>query len=717
MKRTRGVRWQSRFTTKCTSGPVFYSTVVSYKSKAPVSTSNLKVTREPSNPADIHALQVVHGESCIGYIHREHASFLSPAIEDGIGLMVVDWLAETREIGLRIRGDVKSERLLQCASRNACRDEEYRDRFVKSLLEVLEGGLGVGESIWNASELECVDSLIRMTNDCKRLLCRLLSRKRGWLRIESILGNRYTEIEDDQRALNDLVALGLCRGVDYGTMEELAEILNACKKDELSVLNVHVGGKKSWSKPALLKALETSKTLFGQYVWDTKGFRGKLNSTVSLVCLDSNLLETLERFHRVYLLELFDPIEMPVKPNYTGSFRYMSYDITRTRTLFPSREAYLKLESISALYTQVRELFESKQYELVLEHGKQARGLLESPKESGIFHRYSVEAVVYRICHVLTKAMQKLKLYNDAVELLSLLLEYGISNSRRGDWWNRLALIHETHLKDSEKAFQVCEAALLEQHSQGDLVAILHRTRRLSKRLGGDIMIKSPRDYPETVLDDAPSNCVVGQKSKFWSEDNTVCSVEDLALEFYSREWKYGVHCEGTLIRALVSLLMWDVIWAPVPDVFQSPYQDSPIDMRMTGSLFYDARADLIDARVKEIASLSVKGLHTEVSTSWNMHRGTACIGINWAGIDSCDTMTTLVGSIGGKLMSKLCAHLFSNYSEWSSGMPDLLLWDGARVKFVEVKGPNDRLSSTQTAWLDRLIDMGAEVEICKIKS
>jgi hypothetical protein len=35
--------------------------------------------------------------------------------------------------------------------------------------------------------------------------------------------------------------------------------------------------------------------------------------------------------------------------------------------------------------------------------------------------------------------------------------------------------------------------------------------------------------------------------------------------------------------------------------------------------------------------------------------------------------------------------------------------------KFVEVKGPGDSLSDQQVAWIDRLVRLGATVEVCHV--
>ena len=86
---------------------------------------------------------------------------------------------------------------------------------------------------------------------------------------------------------------------------------------------------------------------------------------------------------------------------------------------------------------------------------------------------------------------------------------------------------------------------------------------------------------------------MTGQKSRFQSlagetvtvEVRTVCRFEvntyiaqEVALEHYTQpqkgqpRWK-GVHTENGVWAMLFSMLLWDAIWAEVPDVFHSPFQ------------------------------------------------------------------------------------------------------------------------------------------------
>lgn len=62
-------------------------------------------------------------------------------------------------------------------------------------------------------------------------------------------------------------------------------------------------------------------------------------------------------------------------------------------------------------------------------------------------------------------------------------------------------------------------------------------------------------------------------KSRFVGHGNgSACTVESLVLQHLSQSeeggWA-GWHCEGSPLRGLWALLMWDVVFMDVPDVFQ----------------------------------------------------------------------------------------------------------------------------------------------------
>lgn len=72
-----------------------------------------------------------------------------------------------------------------------------------------------------------------------------------------------------------------------------------------------------------------------------------------------------------------------------------------------------------------------------------------------------------------------------------------------------------------------------------------------------------------------PLNCKTGIKSIFYGEDGEQCGVEQLALQYYASEggcWQ-GVHTESGIWRTLFGILMWDVMFADVPNVFRTKFQ------------------------------------------------------------------------------------------------------------------------------------------------
>ena len=71
-----------------------------------------------------------------------------------------------------------------------------------------------------------------------------------------------------------------------------------------------------------------------------------------------------------------------------------------------------------------------------------------------------------------------------------------------------------------------------------------------------------------------------------------------------------GWHCEGSVLRTLFALLMWEELFEiRIDDVFQTRFQDSPLDLYADGGLFYINRKDAIDAKVETLH----KATHAEL--------------------------------------------------------------------------------------------------------
>jgi hypothetical protein len=67
----------------------------------------------------------------------------------------------------------------------------------------------------------------------------------------------------------------------------------------------------------------------------------------------------------------------------------------------------------------------------------------------------------------------------------------------------------------------------------------------------------------------------MGMKNRFYGEDGEQCGVEQLALQYYAGEgggWQ-GVHTESGIWLTIFGLLMWDIIFSDVPNVFRTRFQ------------------------------------------------------------------------------------------------------------------------------------------------
>jgi fanconi-associated nuclease 1 len=97
-------------------------------------------------------------------------------------------------------------------------------------------------------------------------------------------------------------------------------------------------------------------------------------------------------------------------------------------------------------------------------------------------------------------------------------------------------------------------------------------------------------------------------------------TVEDLALEHFALpengSWA-GVHCESGVWSTLFGILLWDVLFAPVPDVFRSRFQSAPLDL--CTDAFAPARAEVLQSALQRIQS----GAAIEMLESiWKQHEG-----------------------------------------------------------------------------------------------
>ena len=82
---------------------------------------------------------------------------------------------------------------------------------------------------------------------------------------------------------------------------------------------------------------------------------------------------------------------------------------------------------------------------------------------------------------------------------------------------------------------------------------------------------------------------------------------------------------KGVIWATLFGLLMWDVIFMDVPDVFQTAFQTAPLDLGTV--VFYRTRKDALEARLSQVREGEGPAL---LQSCWQQHHGEWCRGVNW---------------------------------------------------------------------------------------
>ncbi|CAM9719348.1 unnamed protein product [Chrysoparadoxa australica] len=330
--------------------------------------------------------------------------------------------------------------------------------------------------------------------------------------------------------------------------------------------------------------------------------------------------------------------------------------------------------------------------------------------------------------------LERARRYREAIQMLCCLLRTSYTPHRRGRWWNRLG-IDLKHLKQKAASQAVYALGLCDKKVRGgDRLDLIKRIRRRDKGHEKHDVEEGRIEHAGNIVDlhgheelrksshlvgleealrqwcapkhvdqaagklQAPNTCrapaeanivtktiignalnsVPGQKSHFVdAAEGNPCSVEELGLEHYAQRdeggW-HGWHCEGSHVRTIFALLCWDMLFMPVPNVFQTLYQDAPLDLDYY-PFFYCSRRRELDALLDRMKSSCAAELCDWVGASWQRHKGQLCRGIRWEDGDGIVRQHQLVAAaLGGPALASICAALALDYKHFGAGLPDLLL-------------------------------------------
>ncbi|XVF37850.1 hypothetical protein REPUB_Repub20aG0046500 [Reevesia pubescens] len=712
---------------------------------------NISLLRDPDNVKDSNAIKVVSTSSAcckvLGYLPRELAQYLSPLIEkyclsfegcvtavprhslDAVPIQIVcQNMILSGEKGcddLEVFKHLwqKALQVVELAKNCPPNTTKYQQNFCLLLQEVLRSS----PHLFTDDEKKFIESFTSLSEDSQRLFVRLYTRKGPWFRLSTIM---YPEVCHPQQAVKELSATGyLC------LFEDITELHDDDMKDLLSLLTVSelrdilCTLKKKCNRGSRKQSLIAS--LLSCYNGGLCPVLPHLILERTEICFrtSSEAESPFWRAERLFFLNGEQDLSAFLLVD-LGIVKYPTYNCIISEQIFSSKSDLLAYEEAIEVAQIMDQSLDENNFELVLRCIMIAESCISSSIEKFIDSTTPELMAAFLSCFSASWVYSKVMLlgisflecehrYNDAIHLLRRLLNCFTCDRRRGYWTVRLAVDLE-HKGCPNESLSVAEAGLLDPWVRaGSRMALQRRVLRLGRpprRWKTPSFSESiKRKIIEVHIQGRPLNCEAGRKSRFYGEDGEQCGVEQLALQYYAMEggWQ-GVHTESGIWLTIFGLLMWDILFTDVPNVFRTRFQTAPLDLDTDH--FYLARTSLIESHLQKI----LDGLAEEILiTSWELHMGTACRGVNWDR-HSLSDLRAAVSCIGGPCLASLCRHLAQDYRSWSSGMPDLLLWRfhgdyKGEAKLVEVKGPRDQLSEQQRAWLLLLIDSGFNAEVCKV--
>jgi len=359
----------------------------------------------------------------------------------------------------------------------------------------------------------------------------------------------------------------------------------------------------------------------------------------------------------------------------------------------------------------------------------------------------------------LTRILQKglavlarFKEYEREVQVLEALIQQRhFRRGKRGQWYDRLALVLMSHLAAKEaanseqrrmhenSALYTCQHGLSDPDThQLYRFSLTRRLAKLHQTLDGGYHSSPPEslDHPSVVEDwrKAPRTTIhralasdireIGLKTRWISPlTHAAISVEEAALEYYTNHdpaWR-GVHSETGILKMMFSLVFWDVIFAPVPGAFETSFQTAPLDMATDA--FRIVRQPMISERMEKITELGLAEMTGRLRETYEREsvRKTMAVGMSqdcWEryGLAELEEILRCFPVPAFLLIARV---FFEDWPVWSAGAPDLCLWNPTKrqCKFVEVKGPGDKLSEQQKNWFSLLLRAdGILVELCSVK-
>lgn len=188
--------------------------------------------------------------------------------------------------------------------------------------------------------------------------------------------------------------------------------------------------------------------------------------------------------------------------------------------------------------------------------------------------------------------------------------------------------------------------------------------------------------------------------------------------------WPKGEHCverlaceqlpgtvwlENQLPLAVFGLLYWPIVFADLAGVWQHPFQTGPTDLN--NAEFSTRRQALIT----QLNGQTKAQWRNAMEQTWVDKHGIRNPFVNWNAL-TLETVLSCFDALTQCQWQGLFEHLLTDIRQYRSGFPDLFQIHEGEHRFIEIKGPGDKLQDNQIAWLSVFDRLGIPAEVCYVR-
>lgn len=163
---------------------------------------------------------------------------------------------------------------------------------------------------------------------------------------------------------------------------------------------------------------------------------------------------------------------------------------------------------------------------------------------------------------------------------------------------------------------------------------------------------------------------------------------------------------ENLLPLGVFGLIHWQWIFQPVAGAFHHPFQQGPADLYEPDFL---ARRGLSNQCL--YAELTPALARQQIEQNWDQKVGRQNPFVHWAALDK-DLVLRAFDALPWEHWLAIFKHLWLDLKRHRAGFPDLFQFTATGGRFIEVKGPGDRLQDNQRDWLAVFEQAGIDAEV-----